>query len=208
MKLNSKYFDGIRVKPDQDRLLREQCPSCDWRGCLQPGRFPAPKGRGRDGQYFNFCIDHVRQYNKTYNYFDGMSDDDIASYQKNTVTGHRPTWSMGLNRSKDGSAQPADANPSGFGWRFETQDAFGFFPDSDDDNQPGQASRRPVRNAERKCLDALDLTAMATGEEIKARFKTLVKRLHPDSNNGIAGSEDKLREVIQAYNYLKRAGLC
>jgi len=208
MKLNSKYFDGIRVKPDQDRLAREQSPSCDWRGCIQPGRFPAPKGRGRDGQYFKFCIDHVRQYNKSYNYFDGMSDDDIASYQKNTVTGHRPTWSMGADRSKGANAEATGAHPDGFQWRFAAQDTFGLFGDSDDAEQPSEASRRPVRNAERKCLDALDLTAMASPKEIKARFKTLVKRLHPDSNNGIAGSEDKLREVIQAYNYLKRAGLC
>ena len=207
MKLNSKYFDGIRVKPDQDRLLREKSPSCDWQGCHQPGRFPAPMGRDREGQYFKFCIDHVRQYNKSYNYFNGMSDEDIAHYQKNNVTGHRPTWSMNHDRAKGAGAQSSDTKPDGFKWRFAAQDAFGFLGDSEDGDQPEQASR-PVRNAERKCLNALDLTDMASAKDIKARFKTLVKRLHPDSNNGIAGSEDKLREVIQAYNYLKRAGLC
>ena len=207
MKLNSKYFDGIRVKPDEDRLLHKQHPGCDWQGCGQPGRFPAPKGRGRERQYFKFCLDHVRQYNKSYNYFNGMSDEDIVRYQESTITGHRPTWTMGLNKSPKNPEQPKD-RPSGFQWRFAAQDAFGFFGDSEDADAGDAIPRKPVRNAERKCLNALDLTEMATAEEIKARFKTLVKRLHPDSNNGIAGSDDKLREVIQAYNYLKRAGLC
>ncbi len=207
MKLDSKYFDVIRVKPDEDRLLREQFPPCEWNGCREPGRFPAPMGRGREGQYFKFCLEHVRQYNKSYNYFAGMSEEEIAHYQKNTTTGHRPTWSMGLKGKRSGDAR-GGSKPNGFQWRFATVDPFGFFRDDQDPHPDRMPERRPVRNAERKCLDALDLTEMATAKEIKARFKTLVKRLHPDSNNGVAGSEDKLREVIQAYNYLKRAGLC
>jgi DnaJ-class molecular chaperone len=65
-----------------------------------------------------------------------------------------------------------------------------------------------VRNAERKALHALGLEDTASGPEIKARFKELVKRHHPDANGGDRGSEDKLREIIQAYNYLKSAGFC
>ena len=55
---------------------------------------------------------------------------------------------------------------------------------------------------------ALDLEAGAERADIKARFKELVKRHHPDANGGDRGSEDKLREIIQAYNYLKSAGFC
>ena len=66
---------------------------------------------------------------------------------------------------------------------------------------------RPLRRAERKCLRQLNLEDTATKAEIKARFKDLVKRHHPDRNNGDRRSEDKLREVIQAYNYLRQAGL-
>ena len=65
-----------------------------------------------------------------------------------------------------------------------------------------------MRNAERKCFGALDLHEDTTPEEIKARFKALVKLHHPDSNGGDRGSEDRLREIIQAYNYLKQAGFC
>ena len=73
----------------------------------------------------------------------------------------------------------------------------------------GQAAEpaRPLRRAERKCLRQLNLEDSATKAEIKARFKDLVKRHHPDRNGGDRRSEDKLREVIQAYNYLRQAGL-
>ena len=78
--------------------------------------------------------------------------------------------------------------------------------------QPGtdkpEREGRMVRNAERKALEALGVELSATREEIKARFKLLVKRHHPDANGGDRSSEDRLRDIIQAYNYLKTAGFC
>ena len=65
MKLDSKFFARLRVKPDPNRLLRETCPPCAWEGCTEPGLYPAPKGRGREGQYHRFCLDPVREYNKS-----------------------------------------------------------------------------------------------------------------------------------------------
>jgi hypothetical protein len=67
---------------------------------------------------------------------------------------------------------------------------------------------RVVRNAERKAFDTLGLEIDAAGPEIKARFKELVKRHHPDVNGGDRSLEDRLREIIQAYNYLKSAKFC
>ena len=64
-------------------------------------------------------------------------------------------------------------------------------------------SGAPVRNVERKAFHSLGLETDAERVEIKARFKELVKRHHPDANGGDRGSEDKLREIIEAYNYLK-----
>jgi DnaJ-class molecular chaperone len=65
-----------------------------------------------------------------------------------------------------------------------------------------------IRNAERKALETLGLEFEATGVEIKARFKELVKRHHPDANGGDRATEDRLRDIIQAYKYLKTAGFC
>src|SRR5271168_196118 len=95
MKTNSPLFDRIRVKPDKDRRLRAELPACQWPKCDAPATHRAPKGRLRDSEYWQFCLEHVREYNNSYNFFAGMSDDAIAQYQKEALTGHRPTWKMG-----------------------------------------------------------------------------------------------------------------
>jgi hypothetical protein len=208
MKLDSKFFDRLRVKPDENRLLRDSCAVCEWEGCKEPGLYPAPKGRAQEGQYHRYCLDHVRAYNKTYNYFAGLPDEDVVQHQKDDTIGHRPTWFIGVNpwarvrRAKNG------ARSGGFAHRFTTHDPFGLLDDGAAPGQaPGGEPARPLRRAERKCLRQLNLEDSATKADIKARFKELVKRLHPDHNRGDRRSEDKLREVIQAYNYLRQAGL-
>ncbi|MBD8891632.1 DnaJ domain-containing protein [Roseibium litorale] len=196
MKLDSKIFDRIRVKPDKERVQEDLYPSCEHPGCQRPAPHKAPKGRDREGQYFHFCIDHVREYNKSYNYFAGMPDDDVHAYQRDSLTGHRPTWKMGVNR------QAADG-PDGFDPR---------------ENMRANASRRAdatqrsrqrkLLALEKRSLDVLNLGETARGAEIKARYKELVKLNHPDANGGDRSCEDRLREIIQAYNVLKKAGFC
>ena len=210
MKFDSPLFDRIRVKPDQDRRLRAELPACDWPGCAHGATHRAPKGRGQEREYWRFCLDHVREYNHSYNFFAGMSDDAVARFQKDSITGHRPTWKMGQLGGKRAG------KPSGRG-RFSdgydaADDPFDMFSELGARPRAGQArqeaERRTVRNAERKALHSLDLEIDADRSEIKARFKELVKRHHPDANGGDRGSEDKLREIIEAYNYLKSAGYC
>lgn len=208
MKLDSKFFDRLRVKPDENRLLRETCPACEWEGCNEPGLYPAPKGRGREGEYHRFCLDHVRDYNKTYNYFAGLPDEEVVRHQKDDTVGHRPTWFIGANAWSRNGARRNGARGGGFAHRFGAYDPFGLFGDRVPGSTPQDGTpARPLRRHERKCLRQLDLEDNATKADIKARFKELVKRLHPDHNKGDRTSEDKLREVIQAYNYLRQAGL-
>jgi hypothetical protein len=197
MNLNSKYFDRIRINPDGAAAPRE-APPCEWPGCGQPGGYRAPKGRQREGEYHNYCLDHVREYNKSYNYFAGMADDDIVAYQRSASVGHRPTWNMGVRGSGGGRE----------GWSGAFADPFGFFGSEARVRRDPPPSRRSVGNFARRSFDALDLDGTETGSEIKARYKELVKRLHPDANGGDRSLEDRLREIIQAYHYLKSAGFC
>ncbi len=208
MKLDSKLFDRIRIKPLPEDLVAEDGPACEHPGCRQPGSYRAPKGRHREGQYFQFCIEHVRDYNKAYNYFAGMPDPDVDAYLRDAATtGHRPTWTMGVNADARGGEGPRRAP----GWASRMSDVFGMFgagarrarPAADD---PGV--RRPLKNMERRSFAVLDLEGSESGEEIKARFKEMVKRFHPDANGGDRSFEDRLREIIQAYGYLRSAGFC
>lgn len=213
MSADSPLFDRIRVKPDKDRRLRAENPACDWPDCKDPATHRAPKGRLREREYWRFCLEHVREYNHSYNFFAGMSDDAVAKYQKDAVTGHRPTWKMGM--SGGGGRRRSKQRDPGFvfGENDAAADPFGVFHEMGGEaglrgDRTRAAPRRTVFNAQRKALDVLGLEHDVGSVEIKARFKMLVKRHHPDANGGDRGSEDKLREIIQAYNYLKSAGFC
>src|SRR5262249_61805727 len=98
MMSHSPLYDRIRVKPGEDRRLQAERPCCDWPNCSEPASHRAPKGRNREREYWRFCLEHVREYNQSYNFFAGMSDEAVAKYQKEAVTGHRPTWKMGVGR--------------------------------------------------------------------------------------------------------------
>ena len=200
-------YDRIRVKPGEDRRLQADQPCCDWPECANAATHRAPKGRNREREYWRFCLDHVREYNQSYNFFAGMSDDAVARYQKDAMTGHLPTWRIGMvggaGRVKGRPARPYSGS--------EADDPFGIFRDlggAGGEHPKAETERRTLRNAERKALHALGLEEGAARLDIKARFKELVKRHHPDANGGDRGSEDKLREIIEAYNYLKATGFC
>jgi DnaJ domain len=200
MNLNSKYFDRIRINPNGG-AVEDESPHCEWNGCGERGTHRAPKGRRHEGEFFRFCLDHVREYNKSYNYFAGMGDDDIAAYQRSAATGHRPTWTIGVN--DPGKARSQAGRTDGF------VDPFGMFAGMKAQaTASSQPERRPLKNVERRSFAALDLEGWEDASEIKARYKTLVKRLHPDANGGDRSSEDRLRQIIQAYHYLKSAGFC
>lgn len=204
MKPYSKYFERIRIRPDPEAEVKAHAPCCQWDGCHAPGTHRAPVGRLKEGEYFRFCFEHVREYNKGYNYFSGLADTDIARFQKEALTGHRPTWRMGTAAGARASADFAQARSGHAGYFRRTRDPFNLFG-ANDAAPPRQRTARPL---EAKALETLGLDAKATSADIKARYKELVKRHHPDANGGDRGSEDRFRDVIQAYRLLRQAGLC
>jgi len=203
MSAYSKYFEKIRVRPDPEHEVRSSAPTCQWDGCAEAGTHRAPVGRMREGEYFRFCFDHVREYNKSFNYFSGVSAAEIARFQKEAVTGHRPTWTVASNGNARFAPDFAQKRSGRAGYQNRMRDPFNLF------NTPRhEAPVRKARPLEAKALETLGLDASATGADIKARYKELVKRHHPDANGGDRGSEDRFRDVIQAYRMLKQAGLC
>ena len=109
MKLTSKYFDRIRVKPDAEAKSAEQRPVCAWPGCSRPAPIVRRAAANWRASTSILCIDHVREYNKTYNYFEGLDNAAVSSWQKDALTGHRPTWRLGENSwaSQQGRPQVA-----------------------------------------------------------------------------------------------------
>jgi hypothetical protein len=200
MNLNSRLFDSIRVKPARKNAPAKttQVP-CDYPGCALSGEFKAPQGRDREGQFFCFCLDHVREYNATYNYFNGMSADDVAVYQRDALTGHRPTWTMGANRAAKGFREDGDD--------VNVKDPLGMFRAREHADARSQVRRPKIGVAAVKALDQMGLDDSADKNAVKARYKELVKSLHPDANGGDRSNEGRLQDVIRAYNYLKTVKL-
>ncbi|MBX9683968.1 MAG: DnaJ domain-containing protein [Hyphomicrobium sp.] len=204
MKLNSKLFDSIRVSGKGSVKREAAVQTCQWKGCEKPGLHKAPMGRGRDNEYYRFCLDHVRQYNQGYNYFDGMSDVEVDEFRKDALTGHRPTWKAGANAWAHGTRDGARTAEAAERVAASARSA----PRKNRSSRTATSSyRRELKPLERKAFQTLDLADDAQKDDIKARFKDLVKLHHPDANGGDSRSEEKLREIIQAYNYLKQSGL-
>lgn len=202
MDLNSPLFDRIRTRPTAEAAREEDGPRCEHADCAALGAFRAPKGRGREGQYWRFCLDHVRAYNRSYNYFAGMSDDAVTLYQKAASVGHRPTWAMGVN------AAAARARPGAGGASDPLHDPLGLFGQGRAEVGRARDELRPRPSGPAlKALDTLGLDEGADAAAVKARYKSLVKRFHPDANGGDRTFEARLQEIIRAYNALRTIGL-
>ncbi len=206
---SSKFFDSIRIKPNklsakQQAQAREASAMCEWPECKNKGAHRAPKGRENSREYWHFCLDHVREYNQSYNFFSGMNPEAVARYQKDALTGHRPTWKMGANTSAKRGKGSAEADFEG------ASDPFSMFSELNGRGRwrPGpdaapKGETRKIFNAERKALQVMGLGPEATLEQVKVKYKALVKQHHPDANGGDRSTEDRLIEIIKAYNYLK-----
>src|SRR5450631_670093 len=196
MNLRSRLFDRIRVKSALKEEPRADQNLCQHPGCSETGEFRAPMGRLREGQYFCFCLDHVKEYNASYNYFNGMSVEAMAVYQREALVGHRPTWSMGVKRGSKKFREEGDDPPRpGEAQEVSRADGRRYSSETPRKTRYGLAAL--------KALDQLGLDDSVDMTAIKARYKDLVKRLHPDANAGDRSNEDKLREIIRAYNYLR-----
>ena len=206
MNLNSPLFDRIRTASEAEPEPRPQERLCDHPGCKARGEHRAPMGRGREGQFFQFCLEHVRAYNATYNYFAGMTDEAVADYQKDAAIGHRPTWKLGTNaknpRAAERGRKRAGARPE----EPAIDDVLGLFGEQAAARRRQEAESR-ITEASRKALDQLGLDPGADKAAIKTRYKELVKRFHPDTNGGDRSRETRLTEIVNAYNHLKKAGL-
>jgi DnaJ-class molecular chaperone with C-terminal Zn finger domain len=203
MKLQSKLFDNIRIRPRREEKPAVVEVTCEWEGCEEPGEFKAPKGVRSEGQYHNFCLEHVRHYNKAFNYFAGMSpeelDEALHSPPKAESRSSFATGNPGAARAASrAGTRPGDkyGDPFGVFARYRYQQS----------KRPAAERVKPLNEPDRRALETLGFTGHAKSDEIKAAYKALVKKHHPDVNGGDASSEERLRSVIAAYTHLKKMG--
>ncbi len=166
---------------------------CAVPGCAEPGEFRAPLSPGDfdgPGDYLYLCLDHVRAHNARYNYFAGMTADQIEAAQSPIAGWERATRAFATGGANPGPAwndfnDPLDAISARF--------------------RPGMDRARPDRfaAAERNALNVMGLNDDVDRMALRRRYSELVRRYHPDRNGGDRGHEAKLGKVIEAYQLLK-----
>jgi hypothetical protein len=188
--VNPTRKHGLKTPFDFAPKRAKSAPLCAWPGCTDTGEFHAPKSPRELTEHVWLCAEHIRDHNKRWNYFEGMTDAEVEAAVRHDTVWQRQTWKLGANPGI--KAKRAFANA-----RF--RDNFGLF-DEDGDHTP-HAAERPIPSSSpvAKAFALLDLSHPTTFDQAKARYKQLVKRYHPDANNGAKEAEEKFKEVATAY---------
>ncbi len=190
----------IRVNKGKKKLDPDQ-RECDWAGCTSMGGCKAPKSPDRLREYYNFCTAHAREYNKNWNFFSGMTDEDIAEWQAGARHGHRPTWDV-----KKNTAERAKARKNAkAGTTSATSEGYGIFGAGGEDI--AETPRRRLSKLQIKALNDMGLDETATKADVRKRYTQLVKQLHPDANQGDRNTEESFQRVVKAYKVLKTTEL-
>ena len=134
------------------------------------------------------CLEHIKIFNKKWNYFQNMSNEEIEYFIKSDLTWHKSTKSFGSSE-----------NFFNLLWNNALEDKLNIFKSSDFE----KFKKTKLTNNDRDALDIMELKYEAKWEEIQKKFKTLVKKYHPDKNQGNKKFEDKLKKITLAYSQLK-----
>jgi DnaJ domain len=166
---------------------------CEYPGCKEPGAYRAPKSPDILDEYYWFCKDHVREYNLKWNFFNGTTDEEFQKFiDKDRVWGRE--------------TKPFSQKDDGRAWqRLGVDDPMELLGPNATQN-PGRtpaAGTRKLPPGERKALEVLDARDTWTKTEIRKQYKSLVKDLHPDMNGGDRSDEDRLQEVVWAWDQIK-----
>jgi len=184
---------------DEPAAARER--RCEWQGCGEVGEFRAPRSREELSAYRWYCLGHVREYNKSWNYYDGMSDGEVEEDVRHDTVWNRPTWQIGTK-----------LGPGAFD---NAEDPFNLFTEgrpggngASSGENAGQGSkespvRPPISVEEERAYQTLDLEYPVSASEVKTRYKSLVKEHHPDANKGAKSSEERLKQINEAYSVLR-----
>ena len=162
---------------------------CEWENCNENGDFRAPVEKDNSKDHRWLCEEHIKLFNKSWNYFDGMSQGEIENFLKSDMTWHRPTQKF---NSPD--------NFFNILWNNALNDKSNFF--RQEKNGHG-IDEKKLNDKDIKAFKIMGLELNASWPIIQKKFKTLVKRFHPDKNAGNKEFEDKLKRITLAYSHIK-----
>ena len=170
---------------------------CDYKGCPCEGIYRAPKDRSLKNFYW-FCLEHVQEYNKNWNFYAGMGTAEIEEQIRLDSVGHRPTWKVNdlyANALKD----PLDILGLSRGRQRGKHIPLG----DDFESKDAQIKKPFLATVEHlEAIRTLNLTPPINAETVKNQYKALAKKYHPDVNGGCKEAEEKFKSLTQAYHLL------
>jgi hypothetical protein len=158
---------------------------CEAEGCAELGAYRAPRSRSNLRDFRWFCLKHVREYNLSWDYYKDMSPEEIEANLRSDTMWQRPTWPLGRLGATLRMDQVLED---------ELNLTFGAKP------KPPAPPKLPP-----EVHDALGILGLAwpvTLPAVKAKYKKLAKRHHPDANNGDKQSEEIFKSINIAYTTL------
>ena len=161
---------------------------CEWEACEKIGGFKAPAEKDNIKKFKWLCKDHIKLFNSKWDYFEGMSQNEIEDFLKSDLTWHRPTQKFS---SKD--------NFFNILWNNALSDKFKIFKEQ----MSYKNKDKKLSEKDKDALKLMELEFSSDWSEIQKKFKTLVKKFHPDRNSGNKEFEDKLKKITMAYSHLK-----
>jgi hypothetical protein len=174
---------------------------CEADGCPEPGEFRAPGSRAASfegpGDWRWFCLDHVREFNATYDWFDGMTADEIFAAQSPIAGWRTENRAFRADAGVDGMPRWADFD--------DPLDAIGARASDIGARAAGRQKYARFTPHEREALGVMGLDPQADRKRLRSRYSELVRRYHPDRNGGDRSHEGKLQRVVEAYQLLRKA---
>ncbi len=171
------------------KVRRPHQKPCDMPGCPSHGEHRAPKDRSLREYYF-FCFEHAQDYNKAWDFFDGMAPQDVESHIIQTLYGDRPTWRSDYYRGLEDNLKTKAWQEYHFTHEAPAKEA---------------AKEARLSGPEGEALAIMGLNPPVTYTAIKNRYKELAKLYHPDMNKNNPEGEELLKKVNMAYTILKLA---
>mgnify|MGYP001298108445 FL=1 len=162
---------------------------CDWENCKEIGNYKAPLEKDNSRKFRYLCLEHIKIFNKNWNYFQNMSDQEIEYFIKSDITWHKTTKNFG---STD--------NFFNILWNNALDDKLNIFKTTGFKD----FKKANISQTDRDALEVMELNDEVKWEKIHAKFKELVKKYHPDKNQGDRKFEDKLKKITLAYSQLKK----
>jgi hypothetical protein len=181
---------------------------CDWAGCEGRGTYRAPLAPDRLTEFRWFCLDHIRQYNASWNYFADCPEDELEARLRHAGIWERPTWKLGAAPRGPQGLHPHAEGRAWARWGFaDPLEVLGDNATISPAKTTAQARpRRRLTSPERAALEVLSLEPeTCTRTEARARYRQLVKELHPDMNGGENPDAERLTQVLRAWEVLRRS---